>query len=98
MKRILVKESLNTRISCLRKLFREGNRMATDLNRRLSFLGKLFREGERSEMDLQALHDVQTQIDSLIEELMTAKITLAGLSIGADDVSVNSGARTTRQR
>jgi citrate lyase beta subunit len=49
-------------------------------------------------MDLMALHDVQTQIDSLIEELMTAKLTLAGLSIGADDVSANSGARTTRQR
>jgi hypothetical protein len=96
MKRILVKENLNTRISCLRKLFREGTRLATDLNKRLIFLGKSLREGTRSEMDLMALHDVQTQIDSLIEELMTAKLTLAGLSIGADDVSANSRARTTR--
>jgi hypothetical protein len=48
-------------------------------------------------MDLQALHDVQTQIDSLIEELMTVKLTLAGLSIGGDDVYANSSARTRRQ-
>jgi hypothetical protein len=84
MKRILVKENLNTRIGSLRKLIREGNRLAVDLNKRISFLGKSLREGERSETDLEALHVVQTQIDSLIEELIATKVTIAGLSIRAE--------------
>jgi phosphomevalonate kinase len=98
MKRILVKENLNTRISSLRKLFREGNRLATDLNKRIHSLRKPLREGERSETDLEALYVVQTQLDSLIEELIATKVTIAGLSIGGDDVYVNNSAQITRQR
>jgi Mg2+ and Co2+ transporter CorA len=98
MKRILVKENLNTRISSLRKLLREGNRLAVDLKKRINFLRKSLREGERSETDLEALHDVQTQVDSLIEELISTKAILAGLAIGGDDVYADYNARVSRQR
>jgi Mg2+ and Co2+ transporter CorA len=91
-----VKENLNTRISSLRKLFREGNRLTTDLNKRINFLGKSLREGKRSEKDLKALHDVQTQINSLIEELISIKLTITGLSIGGDDVYTSNNAKVTR--
>jgi hypothetical protein len=98
MKRILVEENLNTRINTLRKLFREGGRLATDLNKRINFLGKSLREGKRSETDLEALHDVQTQIGSLIEELISTKLTITGLSIGGDDVYADNSAKIIRQR
>jgi hypothetical protein len=53
---------------------------------------KRFREEERSTMDIQALKDVQSQLDSLIEEMMNAKLTLAGLALGADEVEAYSNA------
>jgi hypothetical protein len=53
---------------------------------------KHFREEERSTMDIQALKDVQSQLDSLIEEMMNAKLTLAGLALGADEVEAYSHA------
>ncbi|MDR1139207.1 MAG: hypothetical protein LBK93_01115 [Rickettsiales bacterium] len=53
---------------------------------------KRFREEERSTLDLQALRDVQNQLDSLIEEMMNAKMTLVGLAIGADEVEAYSNA------
>lgn len=52
MKRILVKENLNTRISSLRKSLREGNRLAVALNKKIDTLKKLFREGNRLATDL----------------------------------------------
>jgi hypothetical protein len=97
MKRILVEESLNTRIKTLRKLLREGNRLANDLNKRIKFPWKPLREAERSETDLEALHVVQTQLDSLIEELIAAKVTIAGLSIGGDNVYTSNSANITRR-
>jgi chromosome segregation ATPase len=87
---------LNKRVKTLKKLLREGNRLAVDLNKRINFLGKSLREGERSETDLKALHDVQTQIDSLIEELISTKLTITGLSIGGDDVYASNNAKVKR--
>jgi hypothetical protein len=49
-------------------------------------------EGERSFVDLKELNEVQNQFDSLIEQMMSAKLLLAGLAIGYDDVSVDSDA------
>jgi hypothetical protein len=58
---------------------------------------KRFREEERSTMDIQALNDVQNQLDSLIEEMMNAKLTLAGLAIGADEVEACSNANHSHE-
>jgi hypothetical protein len=97
MKRILVKDNLNTKISSLRKLLREGNRLAVDLNKRIKLPRKPLREGERSETDLEALHVIQTRLDSLIEELIATKVTIAGLSIEGDTVYADNSASITRQ-
>jgi hypothetical protein len=43
-----------------------------------------------STLDLQALHDVQNQLDSLIEEMMNAKLTLAGLAVGGNNIDTYS--------
>jgi ribosomal protein S15P/S13E len=59
------------------------------LQTRIRNLRRHFREEEVSTTGQKALHDVQTQIDNLIEQLMSAKIMLASLSIGADEVSVD---------
>jgi hypothetical protein len=103
MKRILIREKKgNTRLDSLKKRLREVQAQVDYIRERTNiitkFLIRYLREGERSETDMEALHDVQTQIDSLIEELMGAKVALAGLSIGGDDVYVNNGAQITRQR
>jgi hypothetical protein len=76
---------LNTKISSLRKLLREGNRLATDLNTKINSSRKPLREGERSILELQALQKIQEQFDSLIKEMLTAKVLLGGLEIGGDD-------------
>jgi hypothetical protein len=76
---------LNTKIRSLRKLLREGNRLAADLHTKITSSRKPLREGERSTIDLQALQKVQEQFDSLIKEMLTAKVLLAGLEIGGDD-------------
>jgi hypothetical protein len=55
-----------------RKLVRE-NRNATT---------KYLREGERSEQDIKALKDIQSQIDFLIEELMSTKVTSGSCNRG----------------
>jgi hypothetical protein len=47
---------------------------------------KRFREGERSAIDLQALQKIQDQFDALIENMMDAKLLLAGLAIGGNEV------------
>ena len=39
-----------------------------------------------STVDPQALKDVQSQLDVLVEQLIQAKIMLAGFAIGADKV------------
>jgi hypothetical protein len=59
---------------------------------------ELFREGERSQTDLEALHVVQTQLDSLIEELIATKVTVAGFSIGGYDVYARNNAKIIRQK
>jgi SMC interacting uncharacterized protein involved in chromosome segregation len=52
MKRILVRESLDTRVNSLKKSLREGNWLTDDLNTRVSSLRKLVREGNRMAVDL----------------------------------------------
>jgi hypothetical protein len=54
---------------------------------------KRFREEERSTMDIQALQDVQNQLDTLIEEMMNAKLTLAGLAVGGNNIDTYSNRR-----
>ena len=39
-----------------------------------------------STVDLQALKDVQSQLDVLVEQLIQAKIMLAGFAIGANEI------------
>jgi hypothetical protein len=50
---------------------------------------KHFREMERSTIELQALTDVQDQFDSLIHEMMKAKIMIAAWAGGADEVELD---------
>jgi hypothetical protein len=77
---------LNTKISSLRKLLRESIRLAGDLNKKINSSRRPLREEERSVLDLQALQKVQEQFDSLIKEMLTAKVLLAGIGTGSDDV------------
>jgi hypothetical protein len=77
--------NLNIKISSLWKLLREGNRLAADLNKKIKSSRKHLREEEWSIIDIQALQKVQEQFDSLIKEMLTAKVLLAGLEIGGDD-------------
>jgi hypothetical protein len=86
MKRILVKENPYGGINSPTKSLREGNGLATDLNKRINSSRRPLREEERSMIDLQALEKVQEQFDSLIKEMLTAKISLAGIGVGSDDV------------
>jgi hypothetical protein len=64
---------------------------------RIKSLKNRFREGKRSEVDLEALKEVQKQFDCLIEQMMSAKVLLAGLAIGANEVSVDSDVDITSQ-
>jgi predicted DNA-binding antitoxin AbrB/MazE fold protein len=97
MKRILVKDNLNTRISSLGKLIREGNRLIVDLNKKINPLKKYLREGERSVIDLQALQKVQEQFDNFIKQMIEAKVLLAGLEIGGDDAYYEDYERETSE-
>ena len=84
MKRILVpiRESPN-RFSKrqMREIQNEINSYINDFWRK-----RRFREEGVSTVDLQALKDVQSQLDVLVEQLIQAKIMLAGFAIGADKV------------
>jgi hypothetical protein len=51
---------------------------------------KRFREEERSTMDIQALQDVQNQLDGFIEEMIHAKLILAGLAVGGNNIDTYS--------
>jgi hypothetical protein len=64
---------------------------------RKNSLEKRLREEERTDIDLKALQEVQKQFDGLIERMMSAKVLLAGLAIGANDVSVDSDVDITSQ-
>jgi hypothetical protein len=66
-------------------------------NARIKSLKNRFREGKRSEVDLEALKEVQKQFDCLMEQMMSAKVLLAGLAIGANEVSVDSDVDITSQ-
>jgi hypothetical protein len=48
------------------------------------------REEEVSSSNIEALRDVQDQFDSLVEQMMDAKLLLAGLAIGFDEMSVEN--------
>jgi hypothetical protein len=50
---------------------------------------KRLREGGRTEVDLRALREVQDQFDALIKDMTSAKLMLASLAIGANEVSYN---------
>jgi CelD/BcsL family acetyltransferase involved in cellulose biosynthesis len=54
-------------------------------------------EGKRSFVDLKELREVQNQFDCLIEQMMSAKLLLASLAIGYDDVSVDSDVQTGQE-
>jgi hypothetical protein len=95
MKRILAQEDLNTRISTLRKVLREGNRLATDLNKKLSPLRKSLREGKRSTIELQSLQRVQEQFDNLIKQMIQAKMLLTGFELGGDDAYYEESGQTS---
>jgi hypothetical protein len=56
---------------------------------RVNSLKKRFREGGRTEVDLKALREVQDQFDALIQDMTSAKLLLAGLAIGANEISYN---------
>jgi hypothetical protein len=47
---------------------------------------KPLREMKLSGSDVEALRDVQSQFDSLIEQMMDAKLLVAGISVGSDEV------------
>jgi hypothetical protein len=53
-------------------------------------LKKRLREGGRTEVDLKALREVQDQFDCLIKDMTSAKLLLAGLAIGANEVSYDN--------
>jgi hypothetical protein len=48
------------------------------------------RESKISAPDREALSEVQGQFDTLIAQILDAKILLAGLAIGGDDVRTNT--------
>jgi hypothetical protein len=48
------------------------------------------RESKISIVDRRALREVQTQFDALITQMLDAKILLAGLAIGGDNVRTNT--------
>jgi hypothetical protein len=80
MKRILVrkeKEREDVRLEALKKRIQESKR-------------KRLRESGRTEVDLKALREVQEQFDRLIKDLTSAKGLLAGLAIGANEVSYDN--------
>jgi predicted DNA-binding antitoxin AbrB/MazE fold protein len=85
LKRILVKDNLNTRINSLEELIREGNRVSVDLNKKIKLQRKLFREGERSTIEIRSLQRVQEQFDNLIKQMIQAKMLLTGFEMGGDD-------------
>jgi hypothetical protein len=66
-------------------------------NARIKSLKQRLQEEKRSEVDLEALKEVQKQFDCLIEQMMSAKVLLAGLAIGANEVSVDSDVDITSQ-
>jgi hypothetical protein len=55
------------------------------------------REMKLSETDIEALRDVQSQFDSLIEQMIQAKLLLAGIAVGADEVWTESSASSRRE-
>jgi hypothetical protein len=57
---------------------------------RVKSLRNRLREGGRTEVDLKSLREVQQQFDCLIDQMMSAKVLLAGLAIGMDHISVDS--------
>jgi hypothetical protein len=61
---------------------------------RVEALKKRFREGGRTEVDLKALREVQDQFDTLIQDMASAKLLLAGLAIGANGVSYDGTDKT----
>jgi hypothetical protein len=67
-------------------------------NARIKSLRQRLQEGKRSEVDLEALKEVQKQFDCLIEQMMSAKVLLAGLAIGSNEVSVDSDVDITSQK
>jgi hypothetical protein len=75
-----------------RVLVREKKGMA-----KIESLKNRLQEEKRSEVDLEALKEVQKQFDCLIEQMMSAKVLLAGLAIGANEVSVDSDVDITSQ-
>jgi hypothetical protein len=92
-----VKEDLNMRINTLRIFLREGNRLVLDLNKNINRKRKLFREEKRSTIELQALQKVQEQFDSLIEEMMRAKMLLTGFEMGGNDAYYEEHEETTNK-
>jgi hypothetical protein len=48
------------------------------------------RESKISTADREALSEVQGQFDTLIAQILDAKILLAGLAIGGDNVQTNT--------
>jgi hypothetical protein len=48
------------------------------------------RESKISMVDRRALREVQNQFDALITQMLDAKILLAGLAIGGDNVRTNT--------
>ena len=87
MRRILVpiRESPN------KFSLREVRGIQADINSRIKnfWRRRCLREEGASAVDLQALNDVQTQLDVLVEQLVQAKIMLAGFAIGAKEVFVD---------
>lgn len=75
-----------------RKVVRENQ------NTRIKSLKSRLREEKRSIVDLKALREVQNQFDCLMEQMMSAKLLLAGLAIGADDISTDSSVDITGQQ
>jgi hypothetical protein len=77
MKRILIrkeKEQGDAGLEALKKRIQEAKI-------------KRLRESGRTEVDLKALREVQEQFDRLIKDMTSAKVLLAGLAIGANEVS-----------
>jgi hypothetical protein len=100
MKRKLIREKKgNARLDALKKRLREVQAQVDYIRERTNiitkFLIRYLREEERSERDIESLKDIQTQINSLIEQLMDAKVVLAGFSIGAKDVFIDRSVEET---
>jgi hypothetical protein len=81
------------RIAMKRILIRE--KQGNKANKKINSLKKYLREGGRTEIDLQTLREVQNQFDALIQEMASAKLLLASLAIGYDDVSYHEDTETT---